>query len=87
MNVFDEINWNMNEMNKLAIGLAERGIEFKLRYLWHGMQILCDTWDAVCHDSSYGHENGLIEVMGTVCRSEDDDVEGWLTADEILSRL
>lgn len=41
-------------------------------------------WDAICHRGSYGHEEGLLEVMGSVTN---DDVEGWLTADEIIKRL
>lgn len=43
--------------------------------------------DAVCHWGSYGHEKGLIEVMGyPLCRDFDDDVEGWLTAETVFSR-
>lgn len=43
-------------------------------------------WDAICHRGSYGHESGLLEVMGTVARTK-DGVEGWLTADTIIERL
>ena len=43
--------------------------------------------DAVCHWESYGHEKGLIEVMGyPLCHAFEDDVEGWLTADTVFSR-
>lgn len=43
--------------------------------------------DAVCHRGSYGHERGLIEVMGyPLCHAFDDDVEGWLTTDTVFSR-
>lgn len=78
---------NFTEINKLAAGLGAKGIEFKLRPLNGGLQILCDGWDAVCHDFSYGHEDGLLEIMGKIVQNEYDDVEGWLTADEILERL
>lgn len=45
-------------------------------------------WDAICHRGSYGFEQGLIEVMGKpVVRSEEDRVEGYLTAEEIIQRL
>ena len=45
-------------------------------------------WDAICHRGSYGFEQGLIEVMGKpVARSEEDRVEGDLTAEEIIQRL
>lgn len=75
------------EADKLVKGLIENGIEFDYLKCWDGVQIVCDEWDAICHSGSYGHEQGLLEVMGTVARADDDDVEGWLTADEILQRL
>ena len=44
--------------------------------------------DAVCHCGSYGHEEGLIEVMGyPLCKATEDDVEGFLTADTVYERL
>ena len=77
------------EADKLAKGLLENGIEFYYYDCWDGVQICCDGWDVICHSGSYGHEQGLLEVMGTVARvdDDDDDVEGWLTAEEILQRL
>ena len=46
------------------------------------------SWDAICHDGSYGHELGLLEVMGErVVRVTDDAVEGYLTAEEVIGRL
>lgn len=46
--------------------------------------------DCVCHIGSYGHERGLIEAMGAPLVNEKevgDDIEGWLTAVDILSRI
>lgn len=43
-------------------------------------------WDAICQRGSYGHESGLLEVMGKVARTK-DGVEGWLTADTIIERI
>ena len=46
--------------------------------------------DCVCRSGSYGHERGLIEAMGAPLVNKDevwDDVEGWLTAIDILSRI
>ena len=45
--------------------------------------------DCVCHGASYGHERGLIEAIGAPLVNEEigDDVEGWLTAVDILSRI
>ena len=44
-------------------------------------------WDAVISDYSYGHEDGLLEAMGTGLLEGPGTVEGWLTADEIIKRL
>ena len=42
--------------------------------------------DAVCHFGSYGHERGLIEVMGfPFC--DEEDVVGFLTADEVIHQI
>ena len=80
------------ELKKLAIGLIERGIEFRFENLYDGGIIYVDDnhWDAVCHDGSYGHSDGTLEIMGSYLVDEHkvgDTVEGYLTADEILSRL
>ena len=75
------------EADKLVKGLTENGVEFDYHKCWDGVQIVCDGWDAICHSGSYGHEQGLLEVMGTIATEVEDDVEGWLTAEEILQRL
>lgn len=79
--------YSLYELAKLAIGLQKRGIVYTLRPLHGGLQIVCNGWDAVCHDYSYGHEEGLLEIMGILVADFEDDVEGYLTADEILYRL
>lgn len=78
---------NLDEMVKLAVGLDKKGIQFTAHTMFGGMQIICDDWDAICHCGSYGHEKGLIEVTGSIVRSDDDTVEGYLTAETILARL
>lgn len=77
---------DQTEMMKLAFGLRDRGIEFNARSFFDGLQIVVgDDWDAICHSGSYGHEKGLIEVMGLPqC---EDDVIGWLTAEEVLKMV
>ena len=78
---------NQNEMMKLAFGLYDRGIEFKAQSFFDGIQFIVGDWDwdAICHSGSYGHEKGLIEVMGLPqCQ---DDVIGYLTAEEILKMV
>lgn len=83
------------EMYRLINLLIEKKKNFKVEELWdcpcvrfyneNGLEI----GDAVCHSGSYGHENGLLEIMGLgVCmENAGDDVEGWLTAEEVLERL
>ena len=73
---------NQTEMIKLIFGLRDRGIEFKARSLFNGLKIIAEDWSAICCDSSNGHEQGLIEVMGLP--EDKEDVIGWLTAEEIL---
>lgn len=78
---------NQNEMMKLAFGLRDRGIGFKTTSFLDGIQIVVGDWDwdAICHSGSYGHEDGLIEVMGLPqCQ---DDVIGHLTAEEVLNMV
>ena len=78
---------NQDEMMKLAFGLRDRDIEFSVKSLFDGIQIVVGDFDrdAICHSGSYGHEKGLIEVMGLPqCQ---DDVIGWLTAEEILQMV
>ena len=78
---------DQTEMMKLAYGLRDRGIKFSIENLYDGIQIVVGDgdWDAICHSGSYGHEKGLIEVMGLPqCQ---DDVIGWLTAEEVLKMV
>ena len=88
----------MTELSKLATGLIIKGIPFKFKKLHDGYQIVVVNlkndnkweWDAICHSTSYGHEVGLLEIMGTIVdlnKTGGDSVEGWLTAEEILKRL
>lgn len=53
-----------------------------MRYYGHGENLICD---AICHSGSYGHEEGLLEIMGLT--RNDDSVEGWLTSEEVFDRI
>lgn len=45
-------------------------------------------WIAVCHRGSYGWEERLIEICGTLVTEEDDDtVVGFLTAADVIDRM
>ena len=81
------------EINKLANLLDKANIPYDMRELWGGWQIGYPNFsednvsDVVCHDFSYGHEVGLLEMMGLVNEEEvGDTVEGWLTAEEVFER-
>lgn len=76
----------VGEIAKLARGLKDRGIAYNMHAYVDGLQIVADSWDAVCFTGSYGAQRGLLEAMGRVITGN-DDVEGYLTADEILRRL
>ena len=86
----------MNELLKLVKLLAKADIPFEIFPFTLGensityqvcypnkQDCLCD---AICHKYSYGHEQGLLEIMGL---NEDpyDDVEGWLTAQQVFERI
>lgn len=45
-------------------------------------------WDVICQRGSYGAEEGLLEIYGSIvdpCAR--DSVEGWLTADDVIARI
>lgn len=45
-------------------------------------------WDAICQWGSYGYEEGLLEIMGSiVCKEDGDSVAGWLTAEDVIKRI
>ena len=48
-----------------------------------------DIGDAVCHNGSYGHELGQIEIMGLglTVEKDGDSVRGWMTAEDVLEQL
>lgn len=84
----------LTEIKKLADELMEKGIAFIFHPFQDGYQIVVKDpetqkykWDAVCHIFSYGHDEGLLEIMGEIVENDDDSVEGWLSAEDILKRL
>ena len=83
----------MTEMEKLALLLTKSNIPFQVTSCWESPQICYPSkanciCDAVCHSFSYGHEEGLLEIMGLVDEEEvGDTVEGWLTAEEVFNKI
>ena len=86
-------NLNFKEMSHLYIALCDAGIPCEVRELWDGLQICYPNakdciCDAICHSGSYGHERGLLEIMGLVDEEKvGDSVEGYLTALEVFKRI
>lgn len=92
--------YDYTQFYQLAVTLIARGYTVEIANIWDGKQInvysqneIDDTqkeflWDAVIHYFSYGHEDGLLEVYGTIVSefTSDDTVCGWLKADKILSK-
>lgn len=82
------------EMLKLIDKLEWAHIPYETIDIFGTIQVLYPSikdriCDVVCHDFSYGHEKGLLEIMGLVKEKEidDDEVEGYLTAEEVFDRI
>ena len=86
-----------NEMVTLIDRLASANIPFELTtdvcgnengQLWYPSREnhICDV---ICHEYSYGGDEGLLEIMGLLDEeeSEYDDVIGWLTAENVFARI
>lgn len=82
----------ITEMTKLGSFLELAGIPYEVTDCWGTPQIWYPskedaTCDVICHRGSYGYEEGLLEIMGLVDESHGDDVEGYLTANEVFRRI
>lgn len=82
------------EMLKLIQMLTICGIPFEMRkhpagtnYQVFYPSIVAQVCDVVCEDFTYGGTEGLLETMGLVDESVGDDVEGWLTAEEMFIKI
>ena len=87
------IEIDYTEMIRLELLLQEAKIPYRIdyvigmpsvRYYGHGKNLTCD---AICHSGSYGHEEGLLEIMGLTRNDNGDSVEGWLTSEEVFDRI
>ena len=83
------------EMDLLEEYLRKKEKPYQRWYLDNGEQIIVydedghRLWDAVCTKYSYGHERGLLEIMGNIVdkKRAGDSVEGWLTAQDVIDRV
>lgn len=86
----------MHELEKLWSYLTAHGYKCKKQAIlgedhWNQIVVYKNGkrwWDAVCHYGSYGHEQGLLEIMaGRDLTDSEDYVEGHLKAVDIIERL
>jgi len=78
---------------RLASMCLANNIPFEIAELYEGMIVAYPSFenrvsDAICHNGSYGRKEGLLEIMGLVNaeKTDGDDVEGYLTAEEVFMR-
>lgn len=83
-----------DEMAKLISKLKWAHIPFETNDIFGTTQVVYPSkermvCDVVCHKFSYGYEKGLLEIMGLVKEREvdDDEVEGYLDAEEVFNRI
>lgn len=75
----------MLESAKIPFELTDDVMDNSNNQIWypnHDTKI-CDV---ICHEYSYGGKDGYLEIMG-LSENEYDDVEGWLTAEEVFYRI
>lgn len=80
------------EMGKLIDLLTDNNIPFEMGYCYDGLQVFYPNianrvCDAICHSGSYGHEVGLLEIMGLVDDDIDDDVQGYLSGEQVFRKM
>lgn len=81
------------EMYNLINQLIMMGVPFKVKEILDTPQVIFCDWngeiigDAICHEGSYGHEMGLLEIMGLDIDEAEvgDSVLGYLTAEEVVN--
>lgn len=86
--------YDLTEFRKVAEYLTAVGIEYELDICNDGWQIGVPhlprhgqwEFDVIINRMSYGHAQGLLEVMGCISDYE-EDVEGYLTALEVIERI
>lgn len=89
---------NTKELDKLEKYLEENNYNYERLKVFSGEQIkVFDakntvSWDVVIHEYSWGHKDGLLEIMSgdnhmVDHNSHEDGVEGFLDADTIINRL
>ncbi len=96
---------DLRELNKVERYLKENKIDYQRKDQYsfdekrpyveiHQLIVHGDhdrKWDVICHPGSYGYKEGLLEIMGNICRGNEENVEGYiegyLTAEEVIERI
>lgn len=89
--------YNVKELRKVMKFCSKNGIKGELDTLYDGWQfgVPClprngdCAFDVIIHSGSYGHMEGLLEVMGVIVNEKEvgDTVEGWLNSDMVIDRI
>lgn len=89
----------MTELDKLENYLKEHKIAYErieseeMFGYRHGIFVpsrINRVWDAICQFGSYGYEEGLLEIYGSIVGEkygDKDYVRGWLTAEDVIHRI
>ena len=94
----------MSELDKLESYLAEHGYDYRRfddyasYYERHQIEVYkkqkykkepVKDWDAICQQGSYGYDEGLLEIYGSIVdkKKDGDVVVGWLTAEDVIERI
>lgn len=74
----------MLENNNIPFELTDDVMDNSNNQVWYPnySKNICDV---ICHEYSYGGRDGYLEIMGLT--QNEDDVEGWLTAEEVFNRI
>lgn len=80
---------NQTEMIKLIQILTKKGVPFKVYFSYDGLAICAPNgeWDVICHKYSYGHERGLLELKSYKYIHTEDNIRGWMSADEVVCNI
>ena len=85
---------NLKEITNLATMLNAVNIPFEVFGYFDGAVVKYPSIDkevcsVICHKGSYGHAKGLLEIMGLLTEEEEayDSVVGWLTAEDVFTRI
>ena len=88
------INHEYREILRLEKMLANAGIPFEITQFLDGWQICYPEFNervvsVIEHMGSYGHKEDLLEIMGLLTKEEEeyDSVKGYLSADNVFSRI